>query len=406
MRAVRSVFVLTPFIFVVAAGVERPVSAKGGRGRLGKHLEGLTLDQRKAFRDGKEAFETAETAAEGLGPIFNGVSCVACHFMPAVGGASPINETRAQQVDPTSGIHSELPGGSLFQSQAISPACQETVPTGTGIVSALRQTTPLFGLGLVEAIPDAQLLGYADQQAAAHPQQAGKVNMVEDVASTPPRRRVGRFGWKAQQATLQAFSGDAYVNEMGITSTLFPNENAPNGNPATLRSCDTVVPEPEDQDDDVTAFATFMRLLAPPPRDDDDEPSWRHLSRRRELSPADRGRSVFEKIGCEVCHHAGFTAVSRIEAINGSKVDAFSDFLLHDVGTGDGIIQPPAGANELRTPPLWGISESAPYLHDGSAATIPDAIARHANQGAAAQQAFAALSDPERRALLAFLDSI
>ena len=137
-----------------------------------------------------------------------------------------------------------------------------------------------------------------------------------------------------------------------------------------------------------------MRLLAPPPRSQGGG------------SRGDRGRLLFEKVGCAVCHRGGFTAVSPIAAINGRTVDAFSDFLLHDVGTGDGIIQGDAPANVLRTPPLWGVSESAPYLHDGSAATIKEAIRRHANQAAAARKAFLELSHEEQEALVEFLDSI
>ena len=214
--------------------------------------------------------------------------------------------------------------------------------------------------------------------------------------------RVGRFGWKAQQATLLAFSGDAYVNEMGITNRIFPFENAPNGNAGKLSACDTV-PDPEDTGDDIVAFENFMRLLAPPPRDDERDHDG---DRGREASRGGRGRRVFEKIGCAVCHPGGFTTVSRVAAINGKTVDAFSDFLLHDVGTGDGIIQGDAAANLLRPPPLWGVSESAPYLHDGSAGTIREAIRRHSNQGAAARKAFQDLSHEEQEALLEFLDSI
>jgi CxxC motif-containing protein (DUF1111 family) len=281
-------------------------------------------------------------------------------------------------------------------------------------VTAQRQTTPLFGSGLIEAIPDAEIEAYRTAQARAHPEQAGRVHHVVDPASGASR--VGRFGWKAQQATLLAFSGDAYVNEMGITSHLFPGENAPNGDLGRLAGCDAVK-DPEDNDDDVTAFANFMRLLAPPPRD----PEWDHERDRGRDHERDRGRDrerdhgtpriergqrVFERVGCAICHHAGFRAASPIEAIDGETVDAFSDFLLHDVGTGDGIIQGDAMGNEFRTPPLWGISGSAPYLHDGSAATVKQAIRRHANQGRAAQKAFQELSYDEQAALLAFLDSI
>ncbi len=394
MRAAGAPSVLATFILVaVAATVDSPVSARGGHGQFGTPLEGLTMDERKLFRDGKDEFEQVQSVASGLGPIFNNVSCVACHSVPAVGGSSPITETRAQRVD-GSGNHFELPGGSLFQSDAISPNCRETIPADANVI-ARRQTTPLFGAGLIEAIPDAQIEAYRAEQAAAHPEQAGLVNHVFDVATG--MSRVGRFGWKDQQATLLAFGADAYLNEMGITSRLFPAENAPNGNAGKLSACDTV-PDPEDTKNDIVAFENFMRMLAPPPRDDDDDDRGKHGG-----SP---GRRVFEKVGCEVCHRPGFTAESPIAAINGRRVDAFSDFLLHDVGTGDGIIQGDAPANVMRTPPLWGVSASAPYLHDGSAATIRDAIRHHGNQGAAARKAFEDLSREEQEALLEFLDSI
>jgi CxxC motif-containing protein (DUF1111 family) len=400
MKAARAPFVLATFAALAIAGTAGPpVSAGAGHGQLGKPLDGITMDQRKLFRDAKDEFEQVEGAAAGLGPIFNNVSCVACHFVPAVGGSSPINETRAQRV--AGGNRFDLPGGSLFQSDAIGPNCRETVPADANVI-AKRQTTPLFGSGLIEAIPDAQIEAYSAEQASTHPGQAGLVNHVVDVVSGTSR--VGRFGWKAQQATLLAFSGDAYVNEMGITNRFFPFENAPNGNAGTLGACDAV-PDPEDTEDDIVAFESFMRLLAPPPRDHERDHDGDH-DRGHEASRTGRGERVFERVGCAVCHRAGFTAVSPIAAINGQTVDAFSDFLLHDVGTGDGIVQGEAPANVLRTPPLWGISDSAPYLHDGSAATISEAIRRHANQGAAARDAFQQLSHDEQQALLEFLDSI
>ena len=401
MKAFKLFVVLsTPIVVALASTAGRPVTAGTGHGQSGVPLEGLRLDERRLFRDGLARFSETEAVSDGLGPIFNAASCAACHSAPAVGGSSPVNETRAARVD--NGLYTELPGGSLFQAEAISPDCAEAVPAAANVI-AQRQTTPLFGSGLIEAIPDREIVAYAGAEARAHPEQAGRVNYVVD----PPEgaSRVGRFGWKAQHATLLAFAGDAYVNEMGITNRLFPVENAPNGDMAKLTRCDTVK-DPEDKSDDITAFANFMRLLAPPPQD----PEWDHGGGHRGASGADsrlgRGRRAFEKVGCETCHYAGFRAESRIEAIDGQMVEAYSDFLLHDVGTGDGIVQGNAKGNEFRTPPLWGISESAPYLHDGSARTIRDAIHRHANQGAAARKAFQALSFEEEQALLEFLDSL
>ena len=403
MKAPHPFRFLAPFVVIALASTAGPSAARGGsRVGFGQPMSGLTLDELKLFRDGKEAFAEEEDATTGLGPIFNNTGCAVCHSSPAVGGASAINETRAARV--TNGRYFELPGGSLFQDQATSAACAETVPAEANVI-AKRQTTPLFGMGLIEAIPDAQIEAYRAEEARFHPGQTGHVHHVLDVASGTTR--VGRFGWKAQQATLLSFSGDAYVNEMGITSRLFPKENEPNGDPVKLAGCDKV-PDIEDDEDDIVLFTNFMRLLGPPPRD---HSRCRVQGRGRErhahgAGSGDPGEDLFARVGCEVCHHSGFKAVSPIRAIDGDTVDAFSDFLLHDIGTGDGIVQGEARGNDMRTAPLWGVSDSAPYLHDGSAATIGDAIRRHGNQAAAARRAFFDLSSDEQRALLAFLDSI
>jgi CxxC motif-containing protein (DUF1111 family) len=365
-------------------------AARSGPGP-GEPLAGLTRHERALFHAGLEAFAEEDGLVDGLGPIFNDVSCAACHSTPAVGGGSTTNETRAARLDGDNYI--ELPGGSLFQSNALRPDCAEAVPADANVL-AVRQTQPLFGLGLVEAIPDWQIEAYRQRQVRFSPGQAGRVNRVVDAPTG--RLRVGRFGWKAQQATLLAFSGDAYLNEMGVTSPHFPRENAPNGDEVKLRACDAVA-DPEDDGEDVEAFANFMRFLAPPPRDAGPR------GRRRGPSPGERS---FEEIGCSVCHATVYRAASPIAAINGVRVEAFSDFLLHDVGTGDGIVQGNAGGSDFRTAPLWGLAESAPFLHDGSAFTVTDAIRRHRNQGADASRAFDALSLQEQSALLEFLDSI
>lgn len=388
----------------VAAGVliwtaNDTAVARGRAPRMGEPLRGLTTEEQQLFLAGKEEFEAVEDADDGLGPVFNGTSCVICHGIPATGGSSPQNETRAQLFDGTD--HFDLPGGSLFQSLAVSPDCAEAVPPNANVI-APRQSTPLFGSGLIEAIPDRRIERYAALQARNHPEQAGRIHRVVDAASGVTR--VGRFGWKAQQATLLSFSADAYLNEMGITTHVFPRENAPNGDQSRLAACDTV-PDPEDEDGNFELFAHYMRLLAPPPVEDE-RVGRRQRSRRGKQGRDVSGRIGFESVGCAVCHYDRYQAQSPIRAIGGTTVKAFSDFLLHDVGTGDGIVQGEAGANELRTPPLWGLRESGPYLHDGSAPTIEEAIRRHANQGAAARDAFDRLSPGEQEALLEFLNSI
>jgi CxxC motif-containing protein (DUF1111 family) len=396
MSSTRTLLVaLSPVVVGVFVWTANDTAAARGRApRPGEPLRGITAEERQLFLAGKEEFKAVEDAADGLGPTFNGTSCASCHGVPAVGGSSPQNETRAQLFDGTD--HFDLPGGSLFQSQAISPDCAETVPPNANVI-APRQSTPLFGSGLIEAIPDRSIERYASLQARRHPEQAGRIHRIVDAANG--MSRIGRFGWKAQHATLLTFSADAYLNEMGITSHVFPLENAPNGDQARLAACDTI-PDPEDEDRDFELFAHFMRLLAPPPGKD--ERSVRRSRGRR----GNRGRFLFDRVGCAVCHYDRYRAQGPIRAIRGSAVKAFSDFLLHDVGTGDGIVQGGAAANELRTPPLWGLRESAPYLHDGSAPTIEEAIRRHANQGAAASEAFDRLSPGEQEALIDFLSSL
>ena len=358
--------------------------------RFGDPLPGSSASELDAFFDGQEEFREIEEAPGGLGPTFNLDGCAACHNRPAVGGGSRIIETRFGWTDNTVFDPLAAQGGSLLQQSSSDPACAEIVP-GNANVFAQRQTTPLFGAGLVEAIPDADITARADAETLLDAGRAGRAHLVTSVSDA--QVHVGRFGWKAQQALLLDFSGDAYVNEMGITNRLFPEENAPNGDLALLALCDDVA-DPEDVDDDIDAFTNFMRFLAPPPP-------------RPQLSTRVlRGAQLFDEIGCAFCHYAGYVAASQSQAIDGQTVNAFSDFLLHDIGTGDGIVQGDAAGTEIRTAPLWGLRKSAPYLHDGSAVTVTLAIERHAAQGASAADAFRALEPFDRRALLRFLRTL
>src|SRR5205823_2369441 len=220
-----------------------------------------------------------------------------------------------------------------------------------------RRTTPLFGLGLVDSVPAITLLSLAAIEARWHPATAGRPNIVTDVVTG--KRAVGKFGWKSQVPTLLHFSGDAYLNEMGITSPLFPNENCPQGD-CTLLACDPVA-DPENDGTDVALFNDFMRLLAPPPRP--------------RLGFAELGGScVFDHIGCANCHvRTLITGASPVQALRFRSFKPFSDFLLHDMGSlGDGIAQGRARGTEMRTAPLWGLHLMTTFLHDGRATTIAD----------------------------------
>ncbi len=392
MRTTKSLVLLAVAGIVSAwLAVGPTTAADRGSPNFGDPLPGLSRVDIALFEAGKANFNEVDDVAEGLGPIFNARSCGECHSFPTTGGGSAINEVRFGQY--SHGVFNDLAsqGGSLLQLFAIEPKCQELLPASANRVG-FRQTTPLFGAGLIEAILDGHIEANANVQRAMHPAQAGRVSYV--TSPSDGAIHVGRFGWKAQQALLLDFSADAYLNEMGITNDLFPHENAPNGNYKLLAECDRV-PDPEDRPDPVTGrraidnFTNFMRFLAPPPPG----------TVNGEVL---HGEEVFHRIGCAVCHHPSFTAVSSHHpAINGQTVALFSDLLLHDVGTGDGI-----PTNEFRSPPLWGLHASAPYLHDGSAATPEQAILRHGGQATSARRGFEGLSEVDRKALLAFLNSL
>ncbi len=286
-------------------------------------------------------------------------------------------------------------GGSLLQQFAIDPAVREIIPPEANVI-AHRQTTPLFGAGLIEAIPDSAI-----QANATHAQKdgvKGKVALVQDIASG--QMRVGRFGWKNQQATLLSFAGDAYLNEMGITNRYFPKENAPNGNEALLAQFDKVI-DPEDEIDpatgksDIDRQADFMRLLAPPPQ-------------LPFTASAKAGKTIFSQIGCAACHIPEMhTGPSQIAALNRKPVYLYSDLLLHDIGSlGDGIAQAAAGPQEMRTAPLWGLRASAPYLHDGRAPTVDDAIRAHDGEASPSRDRYLKLKPRALQELLDFLHSL
>jgi CxxC motif-containing protein (DUF1111 family) len=361
----------------------------------GAELAGLTADQTRAFRDGLQVFRVQKTAATGLGPIFNNVSCIVCHSAGGPGGASPRNVTHFGRN--TNGVFDPLStlGGSLLQNSAISAAAAEVIPRQANVI-ARRQSTPIFGAGLIEAIPEATLL-----QNEARPSVdgiRGKAARIVDIASG--QNAIGRFGWKAQQATLLSFSGDAFLNEMGITNRLFPKENAPNGKAAVLAQFDKVA-DPEAAVDPVTGksevdrAADFMRLLAPPPT----------------LAPsasAVAGSAIFRGIGCAQCHVPSMTTgPNAVAALSQKQVFLYSDLLLHDMGTlGDGIAQGAAGTREMKTAPLWGLRLSAPYLHDGRAGTVDQAIRAHEGEGSVPRNRYNQLTTQQRQQLLDFLNTI
>ena len=364
--------------------------------RPGDPLPGITGAEAQRFRTGLEAFTDVLEPELGLGPVFNGTSCAGCHSIPAVGGSGTLTVVRAGMRDQDGKFH-VLPGGTLFQMFSIPDfACQVQIPAEANVI-ARRITTPTFGLGLVEAIPDDTLLALEDPDDRDQDGIRGRAAVITDIASGG--RRIGRFGWKAQHATLLAFAADAYRNEMGITNDLFPEEAGPGIDPEQLKKCD-LAPDPEDIRDRRTGLRTidrleaFLKYLAP-------------VGRGPINDAVLAGEALFGVIGCASCHRPVLTTgPSPNPVFDRRPVPLYSDLLLHDLHAGDGIEQAAASASEIRTPPLWGLRFRRPLWHDGSVATLEEAIRRHGGESEAVRQNYLGLGSEQRSALLAFLMSL
>jgi len=289
----------------------------------------------------------------------------------------------------------------LINDRAVAAAIVERISTAE-TVTTFRTSLNTLGDGFVEAI------GSSTLQANVNAQPAGQRGTLISVAvfESNGGTRIGRFGWKDQQASLVSFSADAYLNEMGITSN-FPQtntENTSNGN--SVAAFDTVA-DPEDATNtDVQKFADFMRATRAP-------------GRGPITAQVNAGAALFDSIGCDTCHTPRFTTLAPGTSINagtftvpaalGNKIiRPFSDFALHNVGTGDGIVQNggQGSANQLRTPPLWGVRARNKLMHDGQTNTFNDAILRHAGQATGARNNYANLSNANKQNLIAFLLSL
>jgi CxxC motif-containing protein (DUF1111 family) len=365
----------------------------------------------RSFRDNKAIFEEQETIADGIGPTYNAQSCAECHQNPTTGGISQVTELRAGHLN-SSGVFIEAPGGSLIHSRATGASIAEFVPDSENI-RTFRTSLNTLGDGFVECIANSTLLSIRDSQPSGQRGTAISVPVVEANGVL----RIGRFGWKAQHASLLSFSGDAYLNEMGITSK-FQSVDAFRDPRAIVEntSLGVVIPpqfdghptEPEDEGEDVEAFANFMRATRAPGRaENNGGPN------------AAAGETLFNQIGCAVCHVSTITTADPGTLINGGAftvpvelgnkiIHPFSDFLLHDVGTGDGIVQNGGQGtrNMLRTPPLWGVRTRNRLMHDGASLTFNDAIQRHGGQATSARNAFNGLSSTQKSQVIAFLRSL
>ena len=387
------------------------------------------------------AFEAVLQIAEGLGPLYNAQSCRECHQNPTSGGLSQVTELRVGHDGPDGHFQNpEIPisrgteiikGRSLVNDRAICPngafpttEIQERVPESE-TVRTFRTSLNLLGDGFVEAIADQTLFDLArDQCKKSKRKICGQVLRVP-IVEAAGKTGVGKFGWKDQHASLLSFAGDAYLNEMGITNKLFPTE-------VTLL-CNTVR-EPNDVPgadglEHIDQFTRFIRATEAPARD----------SQQARTPSAELGAELFVKIGCADCHVPTLTTAPAGTVINGGTFTIpaalggktfhpYGDFLLHDVGTGDGIVMAvtehyghsftPARwenfsmsdcqstQNKMRTAPLWGVRLRTRLMHDGTSLTFPDAIVRHRGEAQHVTQKFEKLKPRDQEALIDFLKSL
>lgn len=354
----------------------------------------------------REIFEEREFAVDGLGPVYNAQACAECHQNPVTGATSQITELRVGRFDGFS--FTDRPGGSLINDRAIHPSIQERV-AGADNVRTFRTSLNTLGDGFVEAIADSTFTTLRNAQPAG---MKGTIVQVP-VLEAPGVTRVGRFGWKNQHASLLSFSADAYLNEMGITSPLQPSENSSNG--VSVAAFDTV-PDPEEAPTaenpfgpDVEFFTRFMRATKAPPID----------AAAAATPDAVAGRTLFSSIGCNICHTPNITTAPAGTVLNGGRlivppalgdkiIHPYSDFMLHDVGTGDGIVQNGGSGsrNKLRTPPLWGMRTRSRLLHDGTALTRNDAILAHFGEANPVINNYIFLTTTQKNQLIAFLNSL
>jgi CxxC motif-containing protein (DUF1111 family) len=362
----------------------------------------------------QQVYELNHSAQTGLGPVYNATACVSCHENPNSGGAGQITELRVGHndgngnfVNPTILINdgmTTITGRSIVNDRAICPQAQEHIPA-TENIRALRAVLNTLGDGFVEAIDDNTLMDIAAHQ----PEESGGIIHGEVVQApifeAPGQTRVGRFGWKDQHSSLLSFIADAYVNEMGVTNRLRAMD--------VTSVCKTTT-DPEDHPDglglaDIDHFAQFIRGTMVPPRDEV----------LAATAAARNGQGLFTRIGCATCHVPSITTAPAgtiedggmftvPEALGNKIIHPFSDFLLHDVGTGDGIVQvgPQDTANKLRTVPLWGLRTKARFMHDLQSLSLEDAIERHKGEAGNAELRFDELTPQERASLITFLNSL
>jgi len=344
-----------------------------GVGEIGGPDRVLSRNEMSLFRRGRDVFDSDIAQAAGLGPRFNGDSCRACHFDPVIGGSGPDDVDVIRHGLLEGGVFTPPAAGTIahrFSTAGVRPSIDEDAN-----VFEARQPPAIFGLGFLESVPESDVLANDD---CANPDP----NAISGCARFTDTGDLGRLGWKANVPNLVEFARDALSNESGVTVPDIP------GQTFGFTSDEDGVPDPEIDEDSLDALIFYMQHLAPPP------------GRSTDATAEADGQVVFESIGCTGCHVGDF--------VTPTGVVAYTDLLLHQVAPdgSPGIGDDPAEPLEFRTPPLWGLSLTAPYMHDGRSFTIVDAIVRHDAEAATSRAAYEALDDQDKADLLAFLRSL
>src|SRR6516165_2849798 len=435
------VAVLTSCVLAPAQTIKAPKDpgVRGGPPGAGSPLQGLTADESAFFRDGLARFADVEVVTggnnNGLGPRFNSNQCLSCHSQPSAGGSNPprnpliaiatlngaknlvpwfitqngpVREARFKR-GPNGANDGEVHDLFVITGRSDAPGCNisqfDFLPAGNALTGQggnaniiFRIPTPMFGAGLIEAIPDSAIL--ANMKANA-PLKAGlgisghaNAHLSGNVNISANDGTITRFGWKAQNKSLLMFAAEAYNVEMGITNQLFPQERDEtsgcqfNATPEDTLNF-TASPAPGSNPNtavisDIGAFANFMRMLAPP-------------SPAPDTPSTVNGRAAFERVGCAHCHTPSLTTGRMIAsgsstgpstALSNQLVSLFSDLLVHHMGRdlADGITQGSAGPDEFRTAPLWGVGQRIFFLHDGRTTDLIKAIEAHRSRDSEANK--------------------
>jgi CxxC motif-containing protein (DUF1111 family) len=375
----------------------------------GGPLPGLTPAERAAFERGKLVFERRFTPEDGLGPRFNATSCESCHSVPTAGGSAPLYRNFYLGMAGTPGRQTPLPGLGSAVIPAYGAGNDFSTELGRTSLAPLADTTftlaqrnalPLFGVGLFEFVSDATILAQADPNDEDGDGISGRFNTDNGT--------LGRFGVKAQSNNVELFTRAPLMNQLGITSDPFLGSTgiASLGHPRAQVSSNPDLPtsdadsrpDPEITRRDLGDLIAFTRFLAPP------QPVAFDAAARR-------GEELFDELGCAGCH------VPELPTTRFGTIRPYTDLLLHDLGAelADGLgfgmpqaaaLAPSTAAGEFRTQPLWGVSLSAPFLHDGRAETLREAIELHAGEALQSRADFLARTSDEQSDLIAFLEHL